>query len=68
MLDETNVDSFVVRFVREASIPVADIDGPAWRGLIRHVQSNRERPFLLWTDALAFISEFVDLQQELPHD
>lgn len=64
MPEEINVDSFVLRFVREA--PVADVraDEQAWRGMIRHVQSNRERSFLRWTDALAFISEFIDLRQE----
>ncbi len=68
MPDETNVDSFVLRFVRET--PASDVraEAQAWRGMIRHVQSNRERPFLRWTDALAFIAEYVDLRQEHPHD
>lgn len=68
MPDETNVDSFVLRFVREAPMLDAHVADPAWRGVIRHVQSNRERPFLRWEDAQAFISEFIDLRQEHPHD
>lgn len=68
MPDETNVDSFVLRFVREAPATEACSDGLAWRGMIRHVQTSRERAFLRWADALTFISEFVDLHQEQPHD
>jgi hypothetical protein len=55
---ENNLDSFVLRFVREAD------DAPrliAWHGVIRHVQSNRERAFNRWTDAVSFINEFVEI-------
>jgi hypothetical protein len=32
-----------------------------WHGIIRHVQSNSERHFTHWTDALSFIQQYVDL-------
>ncbi len=54
---EPNLDSFVLRFVRTAQ------DAPNWHGVIRHVQSNRERAFNRWGDAVAFISEFVSVEE-----
>lgn len=69
MHTETNLDSFVLRFVREtkpgeeqhrASVQARH----TWRGSIRHVQSNQERHFTHWDDALEFISEFVNLRED----
>ncbi len=54
---EPNLDSFVLRFVRAAE------GSPNWHGVIRHVQSNRERAFNRWGDAVAFINEFVDVEE-----
>jgi hypothetical protein len=55
---ENSLDSFVLRFVREAD----DVSRPtAWHGVIRHVQSNRERAFNHWPDAVSFINEFVNI-------
>lgn len=68
MPEETNVDSFVLRFVREGSAAEGQGQGPMWRGIIRHVQSNRERPFTRWADALTFICEYVDLREESSHE
>lgn len=68
MPEETNVDSFVLRFVREATTDKAQGQGATWRGVIRHVQTNRERSFTRWADALAFIREYVDLCEEPPHE
>ena len=69
--EETRLDSFVLRFVQD--VRAAADDGPLrfaapWRGLIRHVQSNRARAFTRWPDALAFIGEFVVLHEELTHE
>jgi hypothetical protein len=52
--------SFVVRFVSEA----APASGPArdWHGVIRHVQSDAERYFTRWSDAVAFIASYVQLE------
>ena len=55
---EPNLDSFVVRFVRPADAPAG------WHGGIRHVQSNRERAFNRWGDAVSFINEFVSTSEE----
>jgi hypothetical protein len=72
---EPNLDSFVLRFVRSgepaqpAGAPKNSPGGPestapgSWHGVIRHVQSNRERAFSRWADAVAFISEFVSVQE-----
>jgi hypothetical protein len=62
--------SFVVRFVHDE--PASEVTGdddrapPAvatWHGTIRHVQSDAERRFIRWEEALAFIAEYVDLEQ-----
>lgn len=72
---EPNLDSFVLRFVRNGETASAtSLSGaspertaarPAnWHGVIRHVQSNRERVFNRWADAVAFIGEFVDVHAQ----
>jgi hypothetical protein len=33
----------------------------SWYGLIRHVQTNEERRFAHWSEAVAFIERHVDL-------
>jgi hypothetical protein len=65
---EANLVSFVLRFVTDQ--PADDFSGgtgapapSAWRGVIRHVQSNEERHFLRWADAVAFISRFVPVEE-----
>jgi len=65
MPNETNLDSFVLRFMQETRPSEKTRRAPAWHGIIRHVQSNTERHFTRWADALAFISEFVDLREEI---
>jgi len=56
----THLASFVVRFVSE-SAPSA---GPSshWHGVIRHVQSDAERYFTRWDEAVAFIAGYVQLE------
>jgi hypothetical protein len=60
---EVRLVSFVVRFVSEA--PAAQAPQPAthWHGVIRHVQSNLERRFTVWDEAVAFIVEYVSLNR-----
>ena len=61
---ETRLVSFVLRFVcDQAPAAGAPAGGPAgeWHGLLRHVQSNTETHFTRWEDAVAFISQHVDL-------
>lgn len=59
---ENSLDSFVLRFVRGPE----DVSHPAisWHGVIRHVQSNRERAFSRWEDAVSFINEFIVVNGE----
>jgi hypothetical protein len=57
---ETDVDSFIVRFVQEKS----QTNGPPispWRGIIRHVQSKEEIQFTQIEDALQFVANYVEL-------
>jgi hypothetical protein len=56
---ENSLDSFVLRFVRGPDDTLRPVT--AWHGVIRHVQSNRERAFNRWADAVSFINEFVDV-------
>jgi hypothetical protein len=51
---ETVVDSFVLRFVREVS-PQETSETGHWRGVIRHVQSNKEQRFTRLEEALLFV-------------
>jgi hypothetical protein len=63
MSSQTNVVSFVIRFVQETTdIPAAPAKED-WHGLIRHVQTDREERFTRLTDAIAFISRFIDLAE-----
>jgi len=62
MPNETDLNSFVLRFIQEAGPGEDARRSPAWHGIIRHVQSNTERHFTRWIEASAFIAEYVDLQ------
>jgi hypothetical protein len=70
MASDTDIVSFVVRFVCEGTFGTT-IDGDAqpaapaasWHGTIRHVQSNTERRFARWEDAVAFIAQYIDIGQ-----
>jgi hypothetical protein len=37
--------------------------GQPWRGVIRHVQSNKEKRFTRMEDAVSFMHEFLDLSE-----
>lgn len=59
---ESSLDSFVLRFVRSPEAPPHS--AAPWHGVIRHIQSNRERAFNRWEDAVKFINEFIDIAAE----
>lgn len=61
---ETRLASFVLRFVCDRA--ASDGAGPLadWHGVLRHVQSNRELHFTRWEEAVAFISQHVDLHAQ----
>jgi hypothetical protein len=69
---EPRLDSFVLRFVRASESPpetAPELGGDlGWHGVVRHVQSSRERAFTRWSEAVAFIAEFVDVNLEAPAD
>jgi hypothetical protein len=55
-----DITSFVIRFVHT---PAAEEQTQAaYRGLIRHIQTNQEINFTHWSDAVAFIQNFVQLE------
>ena len=68
MPPQTNITSFVLRFVQETSID-ATTQPPQtdWHGIIKHVQTNNEQHFMDFADAIAFIAKYIDLD-DLPKD
>ncbi len=62
-----NIAAFVIRFVQSESSPASASPGEqglAYRGTIRHIQSDEEIPFTRWADAVQFIRRFVKLESE----
>ena len=54
--NETNVVSFVMRFV---------YDKPnEWHGVIRHIQSDAEMHFTHWDDARKFVAQYVEVGKQ----
>lgn len=52
------VESFVLRFIADSP---SDGKGPAqgWHGIVVHVQTNEEKIFTHFADAVAFIARHV---------
>jgi len=65
MIPETNVVSFVLRFVYDKPPDESSGLATGWHGLIRHVQSNEEQRFIRWTDATAFIARYVNVGEDI---
>ncbi len=62
-----NIASFVIRFVQAESLAPAEPQGErgwAYRGTIRHIQSDEEISFTRWADAMQFIRRFVNVEME----
>lgn len=55
--DSPQVESFIVRFVQDAPETSASI----WHAVVVHVQTNEEKSFTDFADAIAFISRYVPL-------
>ena len=64
MESEANLTSFVLRFVSDQPPDEGASNGPAWHGVIRHVQTNQERHFTRWAEAVAFVEQYIDLGEE----
>ena len=57
--DSPRVESFVLRFVQDAADVQRAADSRAWHAVVVHVQSNEEKTFTDFTDAVAFIARYV---------
>lgn len=62
-MPEATIASFVLRFTQEYT-PEAKLPCAAWRGIIRHVQSNEEIRFTHIEKALAFVARYVDISPD----
>jgi hypothetical protein len=62
---ETDVDSFIVRFVQEKDRNNRPLAIP-WHGMIRHVQSKEEIRFIHIEEALRFVANYVELATDNP--
>ncbi|MGD1994858.1 MAG: hypothetical protein PVI59_16820 [Anaerolineae bacterium] len=62
-MPEATIASFILRFTQEATLET-EPSGGAWRGVIRHVQTNEEIRFAQVADALAFIARYIDIGEE----
>ncbi len=58
---QPNISSFVIRFVSD---PAADEDKRvAYRGAIRHIQTDEEVGFTQWQDAVNFIEQYIPIHE-----
>jgi hypothetical protein len=57
--DFPKIVSFVIRFVQEQ--PAQAPGGIAYRGTIRHIQSDQEMAFTCWDDAMVFMQKYVPI-------
>jgi len=67
MSSETQLISFVVRFVTDAVSSAATDEAARpseWHGVIRHVQSDAECHFTRWEEAGAFVARYLNLDRE----
>ena len=62
-MPEATIASFILRFIQEHDSE-SDPSGVAWRGVIRHVQTNEQIRFTRLDPALAFIARYVDITSE----
>jgi hypothetical protein len=58
--DSPRVESFVLRFVHDAPDERV-LPSRAWHGVVIHVQTNEEKTFAHFADAVAFIARYVPL-------
>jgi len=62
-MDQTSqpdITSFVLRFIHEPDTNTT----PAYRGSIRHVQTDDELSFTDWQDAVNFIRKFIPINTQ----
>lgn len=56
-----HITSFVIRFVVDEKLSEKK-RAPFYRGAIRHIQSDEEKNFNSWEDAVEFIQRYVPLE------
>jgi hypothetical protein len=61
--DSPSVESFVLRFVQDAPSNGAD-SVRQWHAVVVHVQTNEEKTFTDFADAVAFISRYVQIEKK----
>ena len=54
------ISSFVLRFVQDES--KKSVAQSAYRGSIRHVQTDQELSFTHWADAILFMAQFIPIE------
>ncbi|MBI4788536.1 MAG: hypothetical protein HY782_16005 [Chloroflexi bacterium] len=59
MSETPRVESFVLRFVADAPEHGAGDAARNWHGVVVHVQTNEEKTFTHFADAIAFIARYV---------
>lgn len=59
-----DVASFVIRIVRDQR---NELDGFAYHGMVRHVQTDKEIFFTCWDEVEEFIQQVVPLNNESSH-
>ncbi len=60
MTDSPGISSFVIRIIEE---PAQDKTAISYRGIIRHIQSEREISFINWSDVESFIQQYVPIHK-----
>ncbi len=56
-----SITSFVIRFIQEE--PAEAGQPPARRIIVRHVQSDQEITCTRWADVIAYVQQFVALDE-----
>jgi hypothetical protein len=59
-MPDAAIASFILRFTQEGTSDT-QLSDDAWRGVIRHVQSNEQVRFTQIEEALTFIAHYVDI-------
>ena len=55
-----SITSFVIRFIQEE--PTETGQAPVRRIIVRHVQSDQEITCTRWTDVVAYVQQFITLE------
>lgn len=59
-MDSPCISSFVIRIIEETN---PQLSASNYRGIIRHVQSDRELIFTSWVEVESFIQQYVPIHQ-----